>query len=445
MRGVFRVTARELVFAEVPAPVASVAAAVGPPRWVRAAVALSVLTAGLLNLALPDLMTLSGRRGTEFIAVALIPLFAVSLRRGVGAWLRDDLRPLLGITAMLALSLLVGEFLTDGVVKVFVTLSGVAWAVVVLDEPHALGLIARWGTWLCLVGLALSLASRGALSPPSHLLALAVLYARLLRDEDAPAPTPRALDVLGDLALVAMVFLSTFRAATLAAALALLAASSVSRRARWVLGLCAALAIPALALAGDASQEPSYANVVARDDWQARYTGLGDDRLSGRADIWENVWRDVADGPAWLLTGRGTGDVDFYVARVNPTYNAQRRGDERAVHTHNTVLELVLGAGVGTLIPLLWLVALAARRSRRSWVLAGCSAGVMVVSLSNVPMMDWTGGTILGAVWLWGLARPAKDAQGIDPARGIQHGPAPRRPHDPPRTDPALPGREALS
>ena len=117
------------------------------------------------DLALPDLMALSGRRGTEFIAVALIPLFAVSLRRGVGAWLRDDLRPLLGITAMLALSLLVGEFLTDGVVKVFVTLSGVAWAVVVLDEPHALGLIARWGTWLCLVGLALSLASRGALSP----------------------------------------------------------------------------------------------------------------------------------------------------------------------------------------------------------------------------------------------------------------------------------------
>lgn len=443
MWGVFRETARALASLEVPASSPPPPVTVGPPRWARGAVALSVLAAGLLNPVLPELMAATGRRGTEFIAVALVPLFAVSLRRGAGSWLRDELRPLLLITAMLALSLLVGDFLTDGAVKVFVTLSGVAWAVVVLDEPHALGLIARWGTWLCLGGLAVSLASRGALAPPSHLLALAVLYARLLRDEPPP-PTPRAADVLGDVGLVAMVFLSTFRAATLAAGVALLAASWTSRRARWVLGLCAALAIPALALGGAAAQEPSYANVVARDDWQARYTGLGDDRLSGRADIWENVWRDVADGPAWLLTGRGTGDVDFYVARVNPTYNAQRRGDERAVHTHNTVLELVLGAGVGTLIPLLWLVGLAARRSRRTAALAGCSAGVLVVSLSNVPMMDWTGGTILGAVWLWGLARGSR-AQGIDPAGGIQHGPAPRRPHDPPRTDPALPGREALS
>lgn len=420
----------------------------GPPRWVQVAVALSAIAAGLLNPVLPEIMAVTGRRGTEFVAVAVVPLFAVSLRRGVGAWLRAELRPLLLITAMLALSLLVGDFLTDGAVKVFVTLSGVAWAVVVLDEPHAIGLIARWGTWLCLGGLAASLASRGAIAPPSHLLALAVLYAHLLREEDLPPTTLRAADVLSDVGLVAMIFLSTFRAATLAALAALLGAAWTSRRARWVLGLCAALALPALALGGGASQEPSYANVVARDDWQARYTGVGDDRLSGRADIWENVWRDVADGPAWLLTGRGTGDVDFYVARVNPTYNAQRRGDERAVHTHNTVLELVLGAGVATLIPLGWLVALAVLRARRRWVLAGCSVGLAVVSLSNVPMMDWTGGTMLGAVWLWGLARGARGravAQGIDPARGIQHGPAPRRPHDPPRTDPALPGREALS
>lgn len=444
MRAVFRVTARALASPEAHASPPPLRVTVGPPRWARVAVALSVLAAGLLNPVLPELMALTGRRGTEFVAVALIPLFAVSLRRGAGAWLRDELRPLLVITAMLALSLLVGDFLTDGAVKVFVTLSGVAWAVVVLDEPHALGRIARWGTWLCLGGMTVSLASRGALAPPSHLLALAVLYARLLREEELPPPTPRAAEVLGDVGLVAMVFLSTFRAATLAAGVALLAASWTSRRARWVLGLCAALAIPALALGGAASQEPSYANVVARDDWQARYAGLGDDRLSGRADIWENVWRDIADGPAWLLTGRGTGDVDFYVARVNPTYHAQRRGDERAVHTHNTVLELVLGAGVGTLIPLLWLVAFAAHRSRRRAVLAGCTAGVVVVSLSNVPMMDWTGGTILGAVWLWGLAQ-ASGTQGIDPAGGIQHGPAPRRPHDPPRTDPALPGREALS
>ncbi len=445
MRGVFRVTARALASTEVHASPPPPTVTVGPPRWARVAVALSVLAAGLLNPVLAELMALTGRRGTEFIAVALVPLFAVSLRRGARAWLRDELRPLLLITAMLALSLLVGDFLTDGAVKVFVTLSGVAWAVVVLDEPHAAGahralghvaLPARPG--------GLSLASRGALAPPSHLLALAVLYARLLREEERPRADPRATDVLADIGLVAMVFLSTFRAATLAAAVALLAASRTSRRARWVLGLCAALAVPALALGGGASQEPSYANVVARDDWQARYTGFGDDRLSGRADIWENVWHDIADGPAWLLTGRGTGDVDFYVARVNPTYNAQRRGDERAVHTHNTVLELVLGAGVGTLIPLLWLVGFAAHRSRRRAVLAGCTAGVVVVSLSNVPMMDWTGGTILGAVWLWGLAR-ASGAQGIDPARGIQHGPAPRRPHDPPRTDPALPGREALS
>ena len=186
MRVVFRVLARDLVVADVRAPAAAVPAVEGPPRWVRAAVAWSVLTAGFLNLALPELMAMSGRRGTEFIAVALVPLFAVSLRRGVGAWLRDELGPLLLITAMLALSLLVGDFLTDGAVKVFVTLSGVAWAVVVLDEPHALGLIARWGTWLCLGGLAVSLASRGALAPPSHLLALAMLYARLLRDEPPP-------------------------------------------------------------------------------------------------------------------------------------------------------------------------------------------------------------------------------------------------------------------
>ena len=89
MDGVFRVTAREAVVPGGFSPVEPAVAVDAPPRWVRAAVAFSVIAAGLLNLSLPDLMAATGRRGTEFIAVALVPLFAVSLRRGVGAWLRD--------------------------------------------------------------------------------------------------------------------------------------------------------------------------------------------------------------------------------------------------------------------------------------------------------------------------------------------------------------------
>lgn len=388
------------------------------PRWARLSVAVSVLVTGLLNFALPDLMALTGRRGTEFIALALTPLFAVSLRRGVWSWLRPELLPLVITTAMLALSLFIGDFFTEGAVKVLVTLSGVAWAVVVLDEQQTLALVARWGTWLCATGLVVSLSFSDA-PRPSHLLALAVLYARLLRERDAPERALRPADVGGDLVLLAAVFLSTFRAATIAAALALLAAAWSSRRARWVLGLGTLLAALVAGLNMSSSREPSYANVVARDDWQARYAGVGDDRLSGRADIWENVWRDIADGPAWLLTGRGAGEVDMYVARVNPNYHAARRGGERAVHTHNTALELLLGAGVATLIPMLWIVALAVRRSRRDVLLVGCGAGLFVVSMSNVPMMDWTGGTLLNAVWLYGIARagirapsPSTDASG---------------------------------
>ncbi|MEZ4394762.1 MAG: O-antigen ligase family protein [Polyangiales bacterium] len=440
--GTAAATFRSLHLVEPEARPPRVTVAPPPRRWRGAALLASLVVAAALNPLLPAMMASTGRAGTEFIALALAPLFALAASGGVGAWSRPVMRPMVAVAGILALSLAVGEHLKDGAVKLFVTLSGLAWAAALVGERGRLARVAAWGAPLTLALWAASAVTRDALPRPSHMLALAVLYARLILDEEDRPRHLRPGEILVDVGLVGVIFLSTFRAATLAAGAALVAAAARSRRARWVLLLCGLCAAPALLVSTD--REPTYSAAVARDDWQGRYGSLGEDRLSGRADIWENVWRDVQRSPAWLLTGHGAGDVDLYVARVNPTYHAHLRGDERAVHTHNTALELFLSAGIWGLIPAAWLVLMAASRARALGAQVGCSAGVLVVSMSNVPTLDWTGGTLLMAVWLYALAA-TEGARSIDPGARFAHGPAPRSHHDPPRTDPALPGREALS
>lgn len=422
-------------------PVESAPVARAPARWPAIALFVSLVAAAALNPLLPALMSASGRPGTEFIALALVPLFGLAARSG--AWGRAVLRPMLLMTVILAASLMVGSHTKDGAVKVFVTLSGVMWAAVALGDGRPLERIARWGAGVCVIFGAASIALGDELPRPSHLLALAVLAARMILEEARSPRPPRPTEVLVDVALVGLIFLSTFRAATLAAGIVLAAAAFRLARARWALLVCALCALPVLV--APSIREPTYSSAVARDDWQGRYGSLGEDRLSGRADIWENVWRDVRDGPSWLLTGHGAGDVDLYVARVNPMYHAHLRDDERAVHTHNTALEMFLSAGVLGLLPVVWIVALAVSRARRVGVQLGCSLGVLVVSMSNVPTMDWTGGTLLIAVWLYALDAAEERARSIDPGAGFAHGPAPRTHHDPPRVDATFPGREALS
>lgn len=262
-----------------------------------AALFASLVAVAALNPLLPAIMASTGRAGTEFIVLALAPLFALAAAGGVGAWTRPVMRPMVAVALILALSLTVSEHLKDGAVKLFVTVSGLAWAGVLVGERARLARVAGWGAPLTLALWAASAATRDALPRPSHTLALAVLYARLILDEE---DRPRRLQpsaVLVDVGLVGVIFLSTFRAATLARS---------------------------------------------------------------------------------------------------------------------------LGAQVG------------------------CSVGVLVVSMSNVPTLDWTGGTLLMAVWLYALAA-TEGARSIDPGARFAHGPAPRSHDDPPRTDPALPRREALS
>lgn len=391
--------------------------------WVRRAVLLSVWVTAGLNALLPDLMASTGRRGTEFIAIALAPLFLAAASMGWRAWSAPVLRPTALIAGMLAASLAVGEHASDGAVKVFVTLSGLAWGALLLGDRENVRRVARWGAAACVTLGGLSLAGVRGVPQPSHLLALAVLYARLLLAEDDPRARARPLDVLTDVALLALIFLSTFRAATLAAVGALALAARAQATARWVLLAGALAAVPAFLAAP--TPEPSYSAAVARDDWAARYGGMSEDRLSGRADIWTNVWNDLSDGPAWLLTGRGAGDVDLYVARVSPELPSRRVGDERALHTHNTFLELLIATGVLSLIPMAWLLAMAAARARWRGAQVGVTLGTLIVSASNVPLMDWTGGTLLMAVWLWSLARPEERAEGIDRGPSFAHRPAP--------------------
>lgn len=397
---------RAMPHAATPTPRLAPRAHTGAARvvWTRRAVIWSVLVTAGLNALLPDLMAMTGRRGTEFLLVAVVPLFAAAVACGWRAWSMPVLRPVALIAVMLAASLALGEHLNEGVVKVFVTVSGLAWSALLLGDRANLATAARWGAIACVLLGGLSVAGVAQVPRPTHLLALAVLFARLLLAEDDPRPRARTLDVFVDVALLGLIFLSTFRAATLAALLGVVSAARASATARWVL-LVAALGAGPLFLAAPAA-EPTYSASVARDDWGARYGNIGEDRLSGRADIWENVWNDIADGPAWLLTGRGAGEVDFYVARVNPELPSRMIGDERGLHTHNTFLELLIATGVFSLIPMAWLLLLAARRARWQGVQLGVTAGTLVVSLSNVPLMDWTGGTLLMAVWVWALARP---------------------------------------
>lgn len=395
---------RSGVFRSASPDAASVDVDVARPWWVRAAVIWSVLVTAVLNTFLPDLMAATGRRGTEFLLVAVIPLYAAAFAMGRRAWFGPLQRPVLLIVALLTASLAAGEHTTDGIVKVFVTVSTLAWTALLLGDRENLRVAARWGTAACLLVGGISLAGVSSLPRPSHLLALAALFARLLLAETDTRPRARTADVLIDLGLLGVVFLSTFRAATLAAALALAFAAREQKTARWTLVIAAFCALPLFMLTP--AQEPSYSAAVARDDWRSRYGGIGDDRLSGRADIWANVWDDIADGPAWLLTGRGAGDVDIYVARVNPGFAARLIGDERGLHTHNTFLELLIATGVSSLVPMAWLLGLAASRARRRGAQVGVTAGVLVVSLSNVPLMDWTGGTLMMAVWAWAIARP---------------------------------------
>lgn len=381
----------------------------GVPRWVRIATSYGVLLAAALNANLPGLMTATGAPGAVIQGLAYLPLFSAAVAAGRSPFERGPLRALAMLVALMGLSVAWTNHPLDGAVRLSAIATTLAWAALFARWPSLLGDALHAGLVCCVIGELASLAGVSFIPAPNSSFALFILFVAAVRwgrPEPGTHVVLRAARSLAMLGLLALTFLSSFRAPTIAAGLVLLALAPRTREAR--LTLVAAAVLGALFFAQhERDRAPSYSRRVEREDLVARYESISEDRLSGRTDIWEGVFDAMREGPAWLAVGCGVGDVDYIVAAANPmilSYNI--RGD-RVLSTHNLALEVLVANGVPGLLLLLWLVGeLAVRLGRRALDL-GMFAGAIVLSASNVTLLDVGGGTACVALLCVRLSGPS--------------------------------------
>ena len=369
-------------------------------RGIRALAIYGMLVTGGLQSNLPWLMDATGLPGAVIVGVAFLPVYALAVHAGFASFRSGPLRALLALVALVAMSTAWSEHATDGFVKTAAMATALGWGAILTRWPELLRTVLSTGIAYALVGEAASAAGVQQIPPPnSSFLVVVVLAAamqwRMVRGTDRLLL--RALRTLTLVALLALVFLSSFRAPTIGAVLVVVGLAVRSREARFAL-VIAALAGGVYFTVMEPAQAPSYARTVERDDLVGRYEAISSDGLSGRADIWDGVLAHVREHPSSLIVGGGLGDVDFVVANANPRLGAINRRGERVLHSHNLALEILIAAGVPGFAMLLWLVAsLLARLGTDAvdWGVLGCA---VVLSGSNVPLIDPAGGTLLVAM-----------------------------------------------
>lgn len=389
----------------IPSPSAGDDAA--PPTWLRALTVYSMLLAAVLQVNLPELMRLTGAPGSALTAIAYLPLYATAARLGLAPFRQGPQRALAALIVALIPSMLWTEHPLDGATKFAAMGTAVAWAAVLTTWPALLVDVLRAGLAYCVVGTAAAAAGVPFVPQPNHSFALFVLFAAVIRWRGVSPSDHLALRLGRSLVLVALVglvFLSTFRAATIGALLVVTCFALSSREARIALVL-AAIAGGIFFSIASPKRAPSYTTAVARDDLVGRYESISDDRLSGRGDIWEGIYEEATTGPSWLFIGGGLGDVDFIVAAANPRILSFNMRGERVLSAHNQALEVLVAAGIPGILALLWLLlALAVRLGRHS-LDVGLLACMIVMSGSNVPLLDTGGGTLCVALICMHLGR----------------------------------------
>ncbi len=388
--------------APLPLPAAPPAAAVAtadddaPTQGLHVLAAYGTLITGVLQAKLPAMMEATGIPGAVIVGVAFLPIYWRAVLAGAAPFRDGPLRVLALLVVMLGLSPAWGDHPQDGLVKAAAAATALAWGALLWRWPALLRTVLMTGLAYALVGQAAALAGVEEIPPAncSFLVVVMLAAATQWRSGSGRRLLGRILRVLAFVALVALVFLSTFRAPTIGVLLVLAALAVRVREARWALVLLALLGGAFFSLKEN-TQGPSYARTVERDDLVGRYENISSDRLSGRTDIWEGITAHLVEHPGVLAIGGGLGDVDFIVADANPRLGAVNRRGERVLSTHNLALEILISNGIPGFVVLLWLVGSMARRAFGSLPDAGMFACVVVLSGSNVPLVDAAGGTLL--------------------------------------------------
>lgn len=365
-----------------------------PSRWQRFATAYGVVVTAALYPYLPDLMQVTGLKGGILTAGFLAPMLLTGALQA-RALLDRRVLPLVALVVHLIASVTWSEHSLDGAIKSFSAATTLAWAAMFLSQPTLVGVALRWTFRYCALASALNVVGVTAVPMPSYLVALFGLFGLLHRNFerlDAPAAHVELASVAEGALYLGVVFFSTFRAPTLGALTGVLLTSGRLRESRAL--FVAAVVAGALFFTFAPRGEANYAGEIHRHDLVGRYTSAGDDRLSGRQDIWTGVIDDIKTTPAWLPFGNGIGDVDYYVAAVNRDISMTAARGEPALSPHNLFLEVFLALGLAGLVPLGWAVATVLRNATLDGPDGALAVGVLSVSLANVTLLDSAGGTL---------------------------------------------------
>jgi hypothetical protein len=367
-------------------------------------------------------------------ALVQVPVLLAAVR--LIPWLRPSrlLRLLVFSTALAGVSLSwsQADVAAIGIPAVFGLCVMLGWVTLVASSNSAIRLLAVSGRFIVAFAslvVVLNLASGFAYStwePPYTVVAVA-LFADLLWATRTNGPGERVpVTAWGYWILcLGLLALSTFRAVTIGVALGLgyfWIRSRASARAAGYLALLGVLiAAPLYLLRFSESEVPT-----ARTDLRARYEQVGSDRFSGRLDIWVPAMAGIRDNPSLLVLGTGIGGVDRYLGVLveSPTIGPDQVPRE---HSHNSLLEMLIGLGAVGLILGLWIAWMVLRRlfvyrSPQLWALW---IGVFFVGWANVPGSDYiSGGALLLGFAFGAILRPAATSPYRRPVPDVRIPPA---------------------
>ncbi|MDO9021970.1 MAG: O-antigen ligase family protein [Deltaproteobacteria bacterium] len=382
-------------------------AAATPSVGLRALTVYGVLLALGLQGNLPSLMRGTGAPGAVLMVLAHLPLYVAAARLGVAPFRDGPVRALAALVAALVPSLLWSEHPLDGAIKLAAIGTAIAWAALLSAWPGLVADVVRAGLAGCAASAVGAAAGLGFLPVPSSSFSLSVLFAAGIHwraTASAERLAARAGRSFALVALIGLVFMSTFRAPTIGALLVLGFFALRSREARVALAIAAIAGAVFFSVEGP-RRAPSYAATVERNDLVGRYESISDDRLSGRGDIWAGILADASTSPRWLFVGGGLGDVDFIVAAANPGVMSFNLRGERVLSPHNLFLEVLIGAGIPGALALLWWLGSLASRLGSHPLDAGLLACTVVMCGSNVPLLDIGGGALFVALLCAHLGR----------------------------------------
>ncbi len=367
----------------------------------------AVLLSTVQGTFIQDMMAATGLPGTLIDGVFWAPVLVFAARYG-RVVVQGAALPWTVLIAYVSLSTLWSDQTLDALAKTLSMTTVVAWVALLSARPACLPTMVKTTLAVCVVSFAANLAGVTVMHPGDYFATMVALFGHLALRERSPTDTRISaaafrMGLYG--LLMAMVVLSTFRAAMIATAVGFL---WCSRRSQPALIAAVLLAVAAGAyLAAAPPREQHYDGQIERSDLRGRLETMDEDRLSGREDIWENVLADVRTTPPWLLYGEGVGDVDMYVGWLNRDFAGVGRDGVRVEHTHNLLLEVLIATGIPGLVLLAWAFMDSLRRLR-SDARAGVAMAAFIVCNAGVPIYDRAGGgTMFMGLLLVLLAAPA--------------------------------------